>query len=408
MENFAPSSRSEESANLEGRTVCVVYDCLFPLTHGGAERWYRVLVDHLVASGAKVTYLTRRQWEAESPEWAGVDVVAVSGASELYDAEGTRRTIPALAFGFGTLTWMVRHRHAYDAVIVASFPFFSLLAIRAALVGTGIPVLVDYHELWSSKYWRVYAGPITGAVGATVQQLCVRLSRIAQVFTEESARRLRADGFRGDVAVLPGLLASEDKGHVDPTTTPPESPMVLFVGRHVKHKGVRQLPEIFAAARTSIPTLRMTVVSDGPERAGVESDVARLGLAEFVSFTGAVPERELRRLYGEASCTVVPSLREGYGIVVAESISAGTPVVVADNPENLATSLVEPGVNGFVVDSSIRAMAQGIVEAVLAGPSLRLSTATWNEQHSTTKSMDRSADEMLVRVSRFARRTGTS
>ncbi len=42
--------------------VCVVYDCLFPYTIGGAERWYRNLAEHLAAQGHEVTYLTLRQW----------------------------------------------------------------------------------------------------------------------------------------------------------------------------------------------------------------------------------------------------------------------------------------------------------------------------------------------------------
>jgi glycosyltransferase involved in cell wall biosynthesis len=120
-------------------------------------------------------------------------------------------------------------------------------------------------------------------------------------------------------------------------------------------------------------------------------------------FTGSISDEELRNLFARASCTVIPSLREGYGIVVAESVSAGTPVVVADNPENLATSLVESGVNGFVVDPSIRGMSQGIVAAVAAGFALRRSTAEWSAQHSKKKSMDRSADEMVERLSAFAR-----
>src|ERR1700722_312145 len=101
------SEGSAVSAKLEGRRVCVIYDCLFPLTHGGAERWYRYLVDRLVTSGAKVTYLTRRQWAEQVPPWAGVSVVAASGKSALYDDEGVRRTTPALAFGAGTFWWLI-------------------------------------------------------------------------------------------------------------------------------------------------------------------------------------------------------------------------------------------------------------------------------------------------------------
>jgi len=403
VSDVAKSNGSLDGVNLEGRNVCVVYDCLFPLTLGGAERWYGVLVDRLVATGATVTYLTRRQWSTEDPSRTGVKVVAVSAGGELYDEEGTRRTRPALAFGVGTFSWMVRHRRDFDAVVVASFPFFSLLAIRSALVGTGTPTFVDYFEVWTAKYWKAYAGRLVGTLGAIVQQLCIVVTRFAQAFTEEGARRLRAQGFRGDVAVLPGLLAGQRMGNVTSTSLP-KGPMVLYVGRHVKHKGVRLLPEILAAARVSLPDLKMTVVGDGPERVGVESDVKRLGLTEAVLFTGAVSDEGLRSLFAQSSCTVVPSLREGYGLVVAESVSAGTPVVVADNPENLATSLVESGVNGFVVDPSVHGMSQGIIAAVLGGIPLRQTTAEWSAQHSSMKSMERSADEMVERLSTFANR----
>ena len=125
---------SATRANLEGRRICVIYDCLFPLTHGGAERWYRCLADELVASGGDVIYLTRRQWTGSAPPWPGVTVTAVSASSELYDDHGVRRTGPTLAFGAGTFVWLIRHRHKIDAVIVASFPFFSFLAARVALV----------------------------------------------------------------------------------------------------------------------------------------------------------------------------------------------------------------------------------------------------------------------------------
>ena len=43
--------------------ILVVYDCLFPHTIGGAERWYRNLAERLAGEGHDVTYLTLRQWE---------------------------------------------------------------------------------------------------------------------------------------------------------------------------------------------------------------------------------------------------------------------------------------------------------------------------------------------------------
>ena len=43
--------------------ICLVYDCLYPYTVGGAERWYRELAERLAHDGHDVTYLTMRQWE---------------------------------------------------------------------------------------------------------------------------------------------------------------------------------------------------------------------------------------------------------------------------------------------------------------------------------------------------------
>jgi len=43
--------------------ICIVYDCLFPYTIGGGERWYRNLAERLAHEGHEVTYLTLRQWD---------------------------------------------------------------------------------------------------------------------------------------------------------------------------------------------------------------------------------------------------------------------------------------------------------------------------------------------------------
>ena len=57
--------------------VCIVYDCLYPFTIGGAERWYRNVAEALASRGHDVTILTLRQWEpGDEPNIAGVDVAA--------------------------------------------------------------------------------------------------------------------------------------------------------------------------------------------------------------------------------------------------------------------------------------------------------------------------------------------
>ena len=116
--------------------ICIVYDCLFPYTLGGAERWCRNLAERLAAEGHSVTYLTLRQWDVgERGEIPGVEVVAVGPRLSLYGPDGARRILPPLIFGLGVFWHLLRRGRAYDVLHTASFPYFSLLA--AALLQTG-------------------------------------------------------------------------------------------------------------------------------------------------------------------------------------------------------------------------------------------------------------------------------
>jgi len=169
--------------------VCVVYDCLFPLTVGGAERWYRNLAERLAREGHEVTYLTRRQWpRSRPPTVPGVRIVAVSPPGDLYTRSGRRRILPPLLFGIGVLWHLLLHGRRYDVVHTASFPYFSVLAAAAARARRRYRLVVDWHEVWSREYWHSYLGPL-GAVGWAVQRLCARVDHESFCFSRLHAER---------------------------------------------------------------------------------------------------------------------------------------------------------------------------------------------------------------------------
>src|SRR5215210_3451803 len=127
--------------------VAIVYDCLFPNTVGGAERWYRSLAERLGLQHS-VTYLTRRQWGDEGPR-TPFATIAVAPGGRLYTREGRRRIWPPIRFGFGVLVHLLRHGRDYDVVHSASFPYFSPLAAWFALRLTcsSARLVVDWHEV---------------------------------------------------------------------------------------------------------------------------------------------------------------------------------------------------------------------------------------------------------------------
>ena len=375
--------------------VCVAYDCLFPWTVGGAERWLRRLSEELAAAGHEVTYLTRRQWEpGDEPRIEGVRVVAVSRAEPLYDEDGRRRIGPPLRFGRGVLRHLLRHRGEYDVVHTCSFPFFSVLAARAALAGTRTLIGVDWFEVWSRDYWREYLGPVGGRIGHAVQRLCVRATPLAFAYSRLHAERLREEGLRGEPVVVGGLY----DGPLDAPAGDRDgrSPLVVFAGRHIPEKRVPAIPAAIAAARRRVPALRARILGDGPDRGRTLEEIERLALGDVIDAPGFVGSEEVHRAIRDATCLLLPSSREGYGMVVIEAAAAGTPSVVVAGPDNAAVELVEEGENGHVVASADPdAVAEAIARVHAEGPELRARTAAWFARRAPQLTVASSARRVL-------------
>jgi glycosyltransferase involved in cell wall biosynthesis len=137
--------------------------------------------------------------------------------------------------------------------------------------------------------------------------------------------------------------------------------------------------------------LRCEIYGDGPERPAVEAEVARLDAGAFVSVLGRVEGSVIEERLTAAVCMVLPSRREGYGLVVLEAASAGTPSVVVADPDNAATELVEDGVNGVVAPSaSADDLAGAILRIADAGTTLRERTADWFAANAEARSLGRS------------------
>jgi glycosyltransferase involved in cell wall biosynthesis len=355
--------------------ICIVYDCIYPHTVGGAERWYRNLAERLVAEGHEVDYLTLRQWpEGEDAGVSGVNVVPVGPRMRLYGRDGRRRIVPPLRFGLGVFVHLARHGPMYDAVHTASFPYFSLLAAGALRPLRRYRLVVDWHEIWTREYWREYLGRVGGEIGWRVQRLCLRIPQRAFCFSRLHERRLREEGLRGELSVLRGQYVG-GSGTLIPAREPPA---VVFAGRHIPEKRVPALVPAIARARKSIPTLRCVILGDGPDRAEVLRRVAVEDLVDAIEVTGFVPSGQVEEALASALCLVLPSRREGYGLVVVEAASTGTPSIVIADDDNAAVELVDDGVNGFVAASAAAVDIANAIESVLAaGHAMRQSTAEW-------------------------------
>lgn len=378
--------------------VCLLYDCLFPYTVGGAERWYRNLGERLAAAGHEVDYLTLRQWDGPRElELGGMRVVAVGPRMALYTDDGRRRILPPLVYGAGVLWRLLRSGRRYDVVHTASFPYFSLLAAALARLPHRFRLVVDWHEVWTRDYWREYLGPAGGAVGWAVQRLCARISQRAFCFSRLHAARLREEGYSGDPIVLEGEYA----GPLEPEQPLEPDPVAVFAGRHIPEKRAPLVVTAFEHARHEMPELRCAIYGDGPDRPEVLRLIAELGLGDAVEAPGFVAPERLEEALRHALCLVLPSRREGYGMVVIEAASKGTPSVLVAEPDNAAVELIEEGRNGYVAPSAApEEVAAAILRVRDGGQALRESTAEWFRDNAERLSLERSLERVVESYSR--------
>ena len=106
-----------------------------------------------------------------------------------------------------------------------------------------------------------------------------------------------------------------------------DAPLALVVSR----LGMEKNLELVLDATARFAELRLAVVGEGPHRAALEERARRLGVAERVRFVGALARERLPDVYASADAFVFPSTTDTQGLVLAEALAAGLPVIAADS-----------------------------------------------------------------------------
>lgn len=128
---------------------------------------------------------------------------------------------------------------------------------------------------------------------------------------------------------------SNEADHAQPrteqiTTLPQKKhPMVLFLGRLATQKGPLHFLEMASMVHQFSPDTQFVIAGDGHMLPSLMHQAVHLGLQDCVVFAGKVSSAEARKLFAQASCFVMPSLSEPFGLVALEAIAHGAPVILS-------------------------------------------------------------------------------
>ena len=109
-----------------------------------------------------------------------------------------------------------------------------------------------------------------------------------------------------------------------------DAPVVGFIGRVCREKGLDILIRALAEVVVCFPEVRLVVVGDGPESGALRDLAQSMKVAEWVVWTGMYDRPKVWRQYAALDLVAVPSLFEGFGLAAAEAQAAGLPVIAAD------------------------------------------------------------------------------
>ncbi|MGA7846710.1 MAG: glycosyltransferase family 4 protein [Thermoplasmata archaeon] len=329
---------------------------------GGVESHVRSLAREFTRMGHDVTVVTSRHDPTLPVEeqFEGYRILRAKTWGVVYNtpiSPATRRLVASVAGD-------VFHLHFPP-------PLTSYFAVRG-LERRSVARCLTYHcDLY-----------LEGAVGSLLTGLYSRLflpptlERVDRVVAHTRSYADTSRSIRGrSIEVIPSAVDTRRfqpdlDGSVVRKRLGLEGQRVLaFTGRLVPHKGV----DVILRALRELPAdVSLILVGHGPRLAALQGLARRLGVESRVRFCTEVTDDELPLYLRAADIFVFPSQNrlEGFGLVVAEAMASGLPVIIADMPG--VREVIEPGKEGLLVEPLIERDLVGRIQELLDDPARRV------------------------------------
>jgi glycosyltransferase involved in cell wall biosynthesis len=249
---------------------------------------------------------------------------------------------------------LLRYLRSLDGgVLVTTRPALNLLAARFAPASV---VTVGQEHLHHARHKPELARELDRRY-RNLDALCV----LTAADESDYRRVLAGSGVR--VARIPNSLAE-----TDPARSPLDRPVVVAAGRLVRSKGFHTMIEAFAHVARAHPDWQLRIFGSGPERDRLRRLIENRRLSGNVRLMG-VTDRLEEELAG-ASVFALSSRHEGFGMVLAEAMSHGVPVVSFDCPVG-PREVVTDGHDGLLVPLGDIAGLAAALNRLVEDPALR-------------------------------------
>ena len=273
-------------------------------------------------------------------------------------------------------------------VVHSQCEFFSYqFAARISRI-TGAPLVHTYHTLYE-QYLTSYVVP-SKRLGDFLARVLSRkrLKRVKTLVapTQKVENTLQGYGMNAPISVVPSgisleqhhqrLTAEERQERRHALGISDDDQVLLNLGRLGGEKNLGELLELFAEARQQNENLKFLIVGDGPAREDLEKQAQKLGVAEYVVFTGMVPPAEVQNYYQLGDVFVSASTSETQGLTYIEAAANGLPLLCRQ--DDCLADVLQEGENGYEYTSAEEFLHA--IDSVIHDPEWRKAAAKRSEE----------------------------
>jgi glycosyltransferase involved in cell wall biosynthesis len=316
--------------------IAYIYDVIYPETIGGVEKRIYETAGRLSGMGHEVHLYGMKFWD-------GPDIVRRDGriihgvcpAMGLY-TEGRRSILQALRYTIKLIPHLLRADA--DIIDCQNFPYFPVIVTYLISRLKRQTLVVTWHEYWG-KYWYSYLG-WKGFLGLLTERLALWCSPVCIAVSPLTADQVIKAGYQRDMVIIPNGIDPESIRSVPSSDVQSD---LIFVARFIQEKHPELVVEAVHRLVRSVPDLRCLMIGNGPELQTILHLVKELGLSEHITCTGFMGEySHVIALMKSSKVFILPSVREGFGIVAIEAMACGLSLVTVDHPRNAASVHVLP------------------------------------------------------------------
>jgi glycosyltransferase involved in cell wall biosynthesis len=257
------------------------------------------------------------------------------------------------------------------------------------------PVIFEWFEYWSFRYWIQYGSKIFGLVGWVLQGMAIQLGEVRTVFNDKTGGAIRHGVKRKNlnlIRMMPGQCGGRSQLKFSDESEIRKD--FIFVGRFVDEKQPHLAIECAVMLHDSGWTGTLKLFGTGPNLESLRALIQEKRASEYIKILDNVTDETIQTAMDNSFVLFHPTKREGYGFVQVEAAFRGLPTILVHYPENAS---IELGINPelYVESDERELLASTLMKAYTRQREFRKSTQDWAVLASQTRSSELSSEIIL-------------